>query len=68
MLESPPAAKLDEMPPSDDDGGVNAKRSSRREMIIATPSRLRNPRLVEGDRLPSMLLLLKLLLLRLLVL
>ena len=63
MLESPPAAKLDEMPPSDDEGGVNASRSIRREMIMAMPSRLRKPRLVEVDRLPSMVLLLKLLLL-----
>lgn len=60
MLESPPAAKLEEMPPSDkdDEGGVNANRSSNREIIMATPSRLRKPRLVEGERLPSMVLLL----------
>ena len=67
MLESPPAAKLEEMPPSDDEGGVNANRSNNREIIMATPSRLRKPRLVDGERLPSMLLLLKLLLLGLLL-
>ena len=67
MLESPPAAKLDEMPPSDAEGGVNANRSNNREIIMATPSRLRKPKLVDGERLPSTLLLLKLLLLGLLL-